>query len=249
MSRLKTDRALRVAVYGAPAADVDPLAALSDTFGGSASIEARGWTIYNSGVLATSEVASGRYRHTPTQGASAGSFWFQTDEGYLVYRGNEAGNLIAGDCDMRARQVVQNDLFTALPTASQFRIAGIAAHDPDRTTNRNYVHVGAGHAGGTGYAVETKNTVNDASAFPTVAIAPTPPWTIDVRLVRVGDDITSYYRHAPAVDLGSDVGWVQHVVNTRADLPVDLQWGMICYANPAAHGIGADVEEVIFSSP
>ncbi len=226
----------------------DPLAALSDTFDGSDDIEARGWSIYNPGVLATSEIANGRYRHTPTQGASAGAFWFQANEGYLVHRGNLPGNLIAGDCDMRIRQVVQIDTFDALPTASQFRIAGLAAHDPDRTTSLNYVHVGAGHAGA-GYAVETKNTVNSASVFPVVAISPTHPWAIDVRLVRIGADITSYYRHAPMVALGSDSGWTQHITNTRVDLPVELEWGLICYANPVAHEIGSDVEEAIFRTP
>lgn len=226
----------------------DPLVALNDTFDGVDDIETRGWSIYQSGVLGTSEIASGRYRHTATDGGTPGSFWFNAADGYLIYRGNQIGNLISGNCDMRIRQVVQNSAFSGLPTASQFRITGIAAHDPDRVSEFNYVHIGAGYASGS-YGIETKNTISNASTFPTVTLAPTAPWTIDVRLVRVGDDITSYYRHAPSVSLDSDVDWVQHIVNTRADLPTDLQWGLIGYSNADIHDISSDVEDVQFSTP
>ncbi len=227
---------------GAIPAVSDPLAALSDTFAGS--LLGSQWTIFKPTALATSQVASGRYRHTATNGATGAnqSFWFDTSTGYLVYVE------IDGDGEMRIRQTVWNSTFDGLPPASQFRLVGLAVHDPDRSSVLNYVHMAAGYANGN-YGVETKDTVDSDSTFPTVTLSTASPWVIDLMIRRVGSTVTTHYRNAPAVELASDVGWTQHQSIDRSDLPSTCHWGLMGYSNAFAHDIGADVDEVQFATP
>lgn len=225
-------------------APIDPLAALSDAFdSGPMAILDRDWLIHNGSVLAGSAMVSmGALMHTATAGGSpGGSFWFNATQGYLIYK------LVSGDCDMRARQTVTNVATTGLPPASSFRIAGIAMHDPDRTL-LNYTHIGMGPVGGP-LSFETKNTVNNVSAFPAAAATAVHPWTADIRLTRVGTTVTTYYRESVAGDLSDDSGWTQHQQYTRADFPSEMQWGMMVYSNQTVHDIAASVDEVLFSTP
>lgn len=235
-----------LASAGGGGGPVDPLAALSDTFeSGSTDMATRGWTIYKATSISSITVASGRARFAIVQGGFNGdpatSFWFNEFDGGLPYKE------VDGDCDMRARITVWNSTFDGLPTQTQFRIAGIALHDPDRSSFFNYTHVGGGVVNGA-YAVETKNTVNSASTFPAAAYSPTSPWDMDVRILRVGAGVTTHYRHEPSVELADDTGWTQHQSYTRA-FPTTCQWGLMVYANQAAHAIGCDYHEVQFRTP
>lgn len=245
-ARVLTPEQLAYVGATAPEEPTDPLAALSDNFeSGSTDIATRGWTIHKATSISSLTMADGRMRFAIVQGGfngdAATSFWYNAWEGALVHKS------VDGDCDMRARIVVWNSTFDGLPLQTQFRIAGIAVHDPNRSPNLNYTHIGGGVVNGA-YAVETKNTLNNSSTFPAAAYSPTSPWDMDVRILRVGTSITTHYRHEPSVALADDTGWTQHQAYTRA-FPTTCQWGMMVYANQAVHAIGCDFHEVQFRTP
>ena len=233
----------------------DPLAQYDDSFVGS-SLGPQ-WSVFNASVIDRAEVANGEINLEPTQGGAAGSLWFNTSLGMLHYVD------ITGGFDVRARMRVRDSAGTASPPGDpgDFRFAGIAAHDPDRTapaTDHNYVHVMLGGDPNGQNRIEWKTT--DASVSEFASDAGSAPLDYDIRLVRDQDDNQIFRLYYRRTDLGetlaSDTGWVLLQTVDRTDsatpprasavsLPALLQVGFVGgYANPVTHDIQSWVEEI-----
>ena len=242
---------------------MDPLSVFDDTFDGDLSK----WTEYKSAAVATQTVSGGELDLEVNAGGGgvggATSFWFDgTANGQLLYQ------TISGAFDARLRARVRNTANSGNPPATSFRIAGIAAHDPDRTNNVfNYLHIGAGSTGGAGNTIEWKTTddadaSNDTSAFDSVA------WTgtdldVDLRMVRRASNtqIFDLYWRETEPDLLSAANWTSLVTVDRTDnttpdrdangasanqaisLPNTIQVGLIVYSNVTTHDIRMFAEE------
>lgn len=246
----------------------DPLAALDDLFeSGPADVTQRGWAVYKDGAITNRAVGSGFLDFQIAAGAGgiggATSFWFDgTADGSLIYKP------ITGPFDVRIRAQIRNTAFAANPPITNFRIAGLAAHDPNRASNVfNYVHVGAGSTGAADGRIEWKTTdddggaSNDTSAFNSVSWGAST-MDVDLRLVRRASNLQifdSYWR-ATTGDLlfGSWTSLVtfDRTLNTTPDrdtngavanlaisLPTTLQIGPMLYSNTGVHDIRMRVME------
>lgn len=245
----------QVAMLGA-SPPVDPLAALSDDFeSDEADVEDRGWLWHNESVVATQAIAGGELNLDITEGGGAGSFWFDGFEGMLLYK------LVTGDADVRARIRVRNTAGDGTPAPDNFRLVVLAAHDPDRATVLNYVHVGMGSTNEAGNSAEWKTTDDSVSTFGNNSSSGLSPLELDFRLVRVGQVFTAYVRFTGAEPLSSDVGWgsAWQVMDRSSNLtparaaavpmPDTLQWGIAVYSNQATHDVQGFVDEVRFATP
>lgn len=233
---VESELASPASVALAQIAPEDPLSLLSDEFSGSSLSPL--WTEFEGdGTYATSSVSGGQYSIEPDEGGSAGSFWFNGEQGLLTYKE------ITGDFDVRTRVHVTNSAGTSAPPVSGFRIAGLAAHDPDRNTVRNYVHIGLGSTDEVDNRVEHKTTVDDVSTYGSASFTNgTNELDGYLRLTRVGTTYTAYY----STDGQS---WTQLQQWNRADLPSTLQVGLVIYANLTVHDIAASFDYVRFSTP
>lgn len=249
MGILDRSTAFRAVVLGSGrGGPTDPLAALDDSFtGGSTDIETRGWSIYKPAALANTTVDTGLGQFAVEiangGGGAEGSFWFDLSDGVLVYKA------VTGDCEMTARYSVQNTAGDGTPTETGFRLVGIAAHDPDRSTVFNYEHAALGVTNGVGQSAEYKDTIDSDSGansgtlpgFGSVVAGSYDAW---IRLTRVGDVWTMAY------SLDDETYTTIHTANrTTNPLPATLQWGLMCYAQPVTHDIRGICHGVTFRTP
>lgn len=250
----------------------DPLSVLDDDFEGTDNLETRGWTLYKSAAVASQACSGGEcdFRALAGGGGVGGttSFWFDgTADGILAYK------LVTGDFDARLRCRVRNTANSGNPAVTNFRIAGLAVHDPVRTSNVfNYLHIGAGSAAQAQNRIEWKTTddggqaSNDTSAFNSAAWAG-GNLDVDLRIVRAGQVFTLYYR-ASSGDLLDDVAaWSTlttinrssnltpdrdtngALANLAVALPDTLQIGLVVYSNTAAHDVRMFAQEFRVRTP
>lgn len=250
----------------------DPLAFLDDYFdAGPSDITQRGWFAYKDGAISNRAVGSGYLDFQIAAGAGgiggATSFWFDgTADGALLYKP------ITGPFDARIRAQVRNTAFAANPPVTNFRIAGLAAHDPTRTANVfNYVHIGAGSTGAADGRIEWKTTdddggaSNDTSAFNSVSWGAST-MDVDMRLVRRASNLQIFdtYWRASSGDLLSPSGWTLlvtvnrtsnaaparstngAVANLAISMPTTVQVGPMLYSNTGVHDIRMRVLEARF---
>lgn len=225
-----------------PPAPTDPLAELSDTFPG-ASLDAS-WLAYNGSGVTSATVSGGAATVVANQGGLTGAFWYDALLGGLIYK------LVTGDFDVVETLAVQNSAGSGLPPVDNFRLCGIAAHDPDRSGPLNYVHVALGATADATLMCEWKTTVDSESDSGVIATGqygsiPAPTGAGQIRLRRVGQVFTAYYRAS------SSDAWtlVETMDRTTAPLPDTLQIGMMVYSNLLAHDIRGVVQDITFSTP
>lgn len=239
---------------------VDPLAALSDDFSTGSTMTGNGWTIEDtagSGSTPSDTITSGEADLTVALGGTGGSFWFDGNDGVLWYK------TVTGACDFRARVRVRNAGDTGLPPTTSFRIGGIQAADPDRTTYE-YVHVGIGAANIAAAALESKTTDNNVSTYAGSAATLTGgAFLYDLRLVRTAADtqvFLLYTRAGTSSDLDDDTGWTLLETVDRSDnsipsrtsavpLPNTLRWGFMLYGLANPPNIRMFVAECLFKTP
>jgi len=209
---------------------------LGDHFGGSA-LQSK-WTLYEGDGTASISVSGGEMGMTINAGGAADSFWFDANEGCLLYQ------LVAGNFDAIATIRVRNSADSGLPTVGDgnYRIAGLAAHDPDRSTTLSYVHIGLGCTASAAITCETKNTIASVSDFDE---APAATGAGQVRIVRAGQVFTMYYRASPSV------AWTLENTydRTASPMPATLQLGFVVYASVAGHDIRIFVDDFTITRP
>lgn len=230
----------------------DVLAELSDSFSRGASLTGNGWAIEDTSPSSSPSdtIAAGAADLEVAAGGTGGSFWFDTNEGALWYK------TITGPVDFRARVRVTNAAGTDLPPVTQFRVAGIAAHDPDRTT-LEYLHIGLGSNNSAALQVEWKTTDASDSAYGyTEATLTGGSLLYDLRIVRRATDLQVfdlYVRAGTARTLDDNEGWTLEQTIDRSDadvpdraanngsvaveLPQTLRYGPMLYANAEAHDL------------
>lgn len=206
---------------GQRTADVtDPLAALDDAFDGVA-LDPK-WSIYKPASLEPVSLELGHARFAPVQGGPGptGNFWFDGFDGSLVHQD------VSGDFDAWLDCAAYDNTEGAPPPVSWFRIAGLAAHDPNRATF-NYVHIGFGSANEPDNRVESKNTINSVSAYTSTSW---PTAQGQIRILRVGQLFRTYVRA-----LSTDPWQLEQTYDrTATPMPMTLQLGVICYSNEVA---------------
>lgn len=206
------------------------LSGLDDGFDGAA-MQSR-WTLYEGDGTAVTSVSGGQMNLTCNAGGAGDSLWFDAEQGILWYQ------LVSGNFDVSASVRVRNLADSGLPTVGDgnFRVGVLAAHDPDRSTDLDYVHCGLGCIGGAGIEAEYKSTVASVSSYASIA-APTGAGTLRIR--RVGQLFSLYY--------GTTL--LQAYDRTAAPLPTVLQVGIGVYASVASHDLRMFVDSVTFTRP
>jgi len=209
---------------------------MGDYFGGSA-LQSK-WTAYQGDGTATIAVSGSELNLTCNAGGSGDSFWFDAEQGILVYQ------LVVGDFDAIATIRVRNSADDGLPTVNDgnYRIAGLAAHDPDRSTVLNYVHIGLGCTASAAITCETKNTVDSVSDFDAAAAA---TGAGQVRILREGQTFSMYYRAS------ASASWTLENTYDRTgfEMPDTLQLGFVVYASIAGHDIRIFVDDFTVTRP
>lgn len=202
------------------------LAGLSDDF----SAGMGQWTLYEGDGTAVTSTSGGQLNLTCNAGGAGDSLWFQSDEGILWYQ------LISGNFDAVATVRVRNLANDGLPTVGDgnFRVGVLAAHDPDRSTNLDYVHVGLGCIASAGIEAEYKSTVASVSSYASV---PAPTGVGVLRIRRIGQLFSLY--------IGTTL--LQAYDRTAAPLPATLQVGLGVYASVASHDLRMLVDSVTFT--
>lgn len=220
------------------AAETDPLSALDDNFAGT-SLDPK-WSIYKPGCILDDTVGGGALRLQPIQGGpgATGAFWYNEFDAMLVWQP------VTGDFDAVLDMQATNDAGSGTPPVSQYRIAGVAAHDPDRPTvfDYNYVHVGFGSAAEATNQVESKNTENSVSDF---SAAAWPTAEGQVRLVRQGQFYSTYVRALPS----DPWQWLLTYDRTTTPMPATLQLGLMVYSNDVAADIVALFRDFSVTTP
>lgn len=217
----------------------DDLVNYGDGFEGGAL--AAKWLSFDGGGTETGSVSGSEYNTTVdggwdgggAGGAANGAFWYNAYQGQLRYQS------VSGNFDMRAQCRVRNLANSGLPTVGDgaYRIAGIAAHDPNRATNLNYVHVGFGCTASAAITCEWKTTVNNISTFGSVAA---PTGVGELRIRRLGQ----------VFDLFLDGALVQSIDRTANALPTTLQVGIMPpYASVVGHDLRLFVDTISFVRP
>lgn len=218
------------------AGDDDPLGFFDDGFDAGA-LDAK-WLEYEGDGTMSATVSGGELNVTVNGGGTNESFWFNAELGCLLYQE------IDGDFDVVATVRIRNTADDGLPTndAGDFRIAGIAAHDPDRATVLNYVHIGLGTTDDVDHRCEWKNTTDSTSDFESISA---PTGAGQLRLTRIGQVFSAYYRAT------SGDAWtlVQEMDRTATPMPDALQVGFMVYANRAVHDIQLFVSSVTATTP
>lgn len=200
----------------------DPLAVNDDEFSGTDLDPA--WLRYEPGLAAMQDaVSGGELNYTCNFGGVGFSFWYMANEGILLYKE------ITGDFDVVAGVRVRNSADDGLPTVgdANYRVAGIAAHDPDRSTELNYVHVGLGCMNTADIEVEHKNTTASFSDFTATPTSGSNTGVGELRIRRVGQVFTLFYRHTSG-DSWTQVGEYDR---TATPMPSLLQVGFMAYSN------------------
>lgn len=240
MQRLAQRVACMLASQGGAA--VDPMSSLSDTFGGD-ELDGK-WTLYEGDGEATIVVASGELGFQIDAGSVGGSFWYEAEQGCLLYQA------VTGDFECVATLRIRNAADSGLPPVTQFRLAGIAAHDPDRDPVLNYVHVALGAAAEADLRAEHKSTVNSVSepgggSSPGYSSISWPSGAGQIRLLREGQTFTCSVR-ADAEDEWTDI---EIVDRTAAPMPETLHVGPIVYSADSTHDIRGFYDSITFVTP
>lgn len=172
----------------------------------------------------------GGFLRLPILGGGTGanrSFWFDNDDGILLYQS------VTGDFDAQAYCEARNAADTAAAPVTNFQIVGLACHDPAEAPGTyNYVHVGLGSNGTASLQVEFKTTNNSVSTFTYTPLVSGSAW---IRLVRIGQVFTTYWRTST-----SNPWTLRDSVDRSAigpAMPNTLQLGLMTYANVAVSDI------------
>lgn len=138
-------------------APADALSGLNDAFSG-ASLDPK-WTLYETAAGQSSFSISGGELHATHDDTPAGfpCLWYDAFLGYLIYQN------VTGDFDVVATLRTSNGADSGAMTATNYRVATLMAHDPDRSDERNYVSVGIGAMALATLRAEWKTTVTDES--------------------------------------------------------------------------------------
>lgn len=220
---------------------VDIWGALTDEFEDTA-LDAK-WTIEDVNTAIGSYFESGGEFVLPiTLGGSSGSFWYSANTGVLVYQN------VTGDFEVRVDIEAENSTGTGSPGVSDFKITGIAAHDPVRTL-LNYVHIGVGSTDTVDLRVEYKNTIDsvtgpDGDTYPGFGSVSNPSGRAEVRLQRHGQRFVTSWRATPGSGAWSVI---LDVDRTPDPLPSTLRVGMMTYQNVATVDLRGAFRYVRFS--
>lgn len=249
---------------------VDELSFKDSGFATQEEFESKFSIEFQSLVSASTGITGSELNFEVVQGNTAGSFWFDNNEGAFIW------TPVTGAFDARTRVRVRNSADTGNPPATAFRICGLAVHDMDRT-NYNYIHIGAGATSIGVNSVEWKTTdsnggSSDTSAFNSVAFPTGGDLDIDLKIVRRASDLQVFdleWRPTTgSVGLYQDIleedgGWrslvtVDRTDNTTPDrngngasadlaisLPNEVGVGLILYSNSSNHNIRGFFEEFI----
>lgn len=232
-------RVQHIARIAAAGAGGNRLAGLSDGFDGTA-LRSQ-WTVEDPNTNLTMTVSGGELGLEIDAGGPGQAFWYNANRGPLIYV-PITGNFRAA---MQIR--VRNAADSGLPPVTQFRLAGLAAHDPDRTT-LDYVHVALGATNEATLRAEHKSTVSDVSdpaggtspGFSSIAWASGEGWLF---MDRTGQVFTL---EVAATRLGAR-SLVRTVDRAAAPMPATLYVGPMIYSNQASPDVRAFVGGIEFS--
>jgi hypothetical protein len=218
---------------------LEPLQRLDDGFYGTALLST--WLPFSGGGTESASVANGELDYTVDAGGVGFAFWFNANQGTLRHK------VITGNFDVVARVRVRNLANSGLPTVGDgnFRLFGIAAHDPARGVSLNYMHVALGCTASAGITCEWKDTATSVSTFAAITDANIATGIGEIRLRRVGQIFDFFYR----LDYTNPWTLVQTRDRSATPFPDALQVGFMCYASVAGHDERGFVDNITFRAP
>lgn len=207
----------------------------------------QGWNWLNlvAGDPYTQRVATGgELRLECSAGGAAGSFWFQTNDGILLWR-----EISGTQWRIECQAAVLNSAGTDEPPVTAFRIGGLQVHDPenwpaspsaddgDRTADYNYVHAGFGSFNVADNRAEWKTTADGVTSTSSVS------WPTAAGYLAIERDGQSFSLEA---SLDGSSWTVLQVIDRSATVPMasTLRFGFMCYASEPTHNIQLRVESV-----
>ncbi len=207
---------------------VAPLSDLGDDFeGGPLSDD---WEVLNA-HLGTAEVVGGELVLTPNTGGLP-NMWFEDGEGLAVVR------VVHGDFELSCEILVHAPGNQSAPPPTSYRFGGLLIRDPSSTApgTHEWCHVATG-AGGSGEpaGVEWKETHSSSSQW---QVTPTATTHKELRLVRQGNTVTSWYREPGAAV------WLALATYQFAALPSSVEVGAMAYSNPSTPNVVARIESL-----
>lgn len=223
-----------------PTPPFDPLSIYDDQF-------AQGlinplWVPFRPELITVNSISNGVWHVGANVGSAAGSFWFNALTGWLF------GPQISGDCLMQVRLQVRNLAGNAAPPLSDYRLGGIAVHDPTKPP-QNYCHETIGclvPEDGASYRQEFKNNQDSISNYFT------NPWPeiddeIDMAMQFVGQICT--YAMKLATDSDYTVGRIVDRSVDGPEMPVIKWWSPISYSDQLAANVSLLISSMRFSTP
>jgi len=205
------------------------LTELSDDFEDGA---LTGWSVVNP-EDATVEETGGQLRLEP----GPSTVWYNTSSSILIHRS------VAGNFRATARVTTFGLAAPDDPPDPTYRLGGIAARDPDDTTE-NYVFVVVG-ADDADLSAEAKTTVDSSSTFEGPAW---PGGEAELRICRLGDDFHLLVR--PTGGGAWQQPWSAGLDSpSRPDLPPILQVGAVAYANTSPADLSVRFDSIDFRRP
>jgi hypothetical protein len=185
----------------------------------------KSWTILRPD-LADVAVAAGALSITP----KPNDLWYQASQGVLVYK------LLSGDFKVTTTVHARKANDPNTPPAQFADVGGLMARSPSGGAE-NYVLGVVGYAEMNELAVEHKSTKDSQSDYGETPFAA----DAELRLCRTGPSFTIYYRHP------GDSGWPASVAPIeRADLPAELEVGLVAYTGASSPDYVSSFERIAF---
>ncbi|MEZ5976739.1 MAG: hypothetical protein R3F34_00750 [Planctomycetota bacterium] len=214
-------------------AAIAPLASLSQDF--SSGALGSDWSVLHPSVGSVS-VTGGELVLEPSLGGLP-DMWFDDGEGLACVR------TLTGDFEVSCEVLVHAAGNTASPPPTGYRLGGLLIRDARAVSSapgaHEWCHVATGSGGaGQPAGVEWKETHASSSAW---SVVPTASTHQELRLVRTGSVVTSWYR-----DVGA-TAWTQLATYTFAALPPTVEVGAMCYSFSSPPQVVARFERIEFA--
>ena len=173
------------------------------------------------------------------------SWWQSQHDALYIYRTFNLATI--GDFTAEASFTMRDASNTANPISTGYHYGGVMIMNPDTAPfpTNNFVKIGLGYQTNAGPGVNSSAAIMTSTTnnSPVINRSVTSSTEGEVRIVRSGDDFTTFYKHA------GDPTWTEYNTVTRSDLSglTDLRIGLFAYSFIISGGDQAEVQFQSFS--
>lgn len=214
-------------------AGMTDLASLNDEFDDASTIdqwqlvtETEGWDAQPFETFDINQTTPGSLTIEPHT-----STWYQDYQGDLAFKEVEGDFVVTTMVTISDRDDIGDSDADDIPNGSSFSLGGVMLRTPRAITDAatewtpggsNFVFLSMGHGYDDEMTLESKNTIDSNSDLELIPVDLT---TIELRIQREGNSITTMYREVGATD------WQVAANFDRPDMPETLQVGLLGYTD------------------